>query len=297
MQTLPRPDRRLRRIALGAALCCLSLVAAAAAAAPIETRHLQSLGEVEYHAFHSESLRRGFHVFVDLPEDYAESTDSYPAVYLLDGGNTLPLAAAQHHFLRFGDEAAAAILVGISYGADTFREGNLRQTDFTAPAAARDFWGGAGAFQAMLSRELIPMIEQRYRANPARRILFGNSLGGQFVLYTALTRPDQFHGLIASSPVISLNAAFFREWHGDGEMPAEAGRLFVSVGELEREELSSPLHDWLRFWQSAAVRPWILEYRLLPGQTHYSAVPEALRQGLQWLLPAGEPAGVSRSPR
>ena len=275
----------------------LPLVSAAALAATIETQYLQSLGEVEYHEFHSESLGRGFHVFVDLPENYGESVDNYPAIYLLDGGNSLPLAAAQHHFLRFGNEAPPAILIGISYGADTFREGNWRQTDFTAPAAERNFWGGAGAFQAVLENELIPLIEKRYRADPARRILFGNSLGGQFVLYTALTRPGLFYGLIASSPVISLNAAFFLEWHGAGELPAEASHLFVSVGELEREALSGPLQDWLRFWQAAAVRPWKLEYRLLPGQTHYSAVPEAFRQGLQWLLPVGGGTGITRSTR
>ena len=97
---------------------------------------LQSLGEVKYHELKSAQLGRPFHIFVDLPEDYQVSEQSYPTVYLLDGGNTFPLMSAYHHYLRFGDEAPAVILVGISYGADTFKEGNWRSTDYTAPSEA-----------------------------------------------------------------------------------------------------------------------------------------------------------------
>lgn len=282
---MPGRNRKPWRLAGRAAALLLALAPATSPAATIETRHLQSLGEVVYHEFHSRGLGRVFHVFVDLPEDYAASGESYPIVYLLDGGNTFPLAAAQHHFLRLGGEAARVILVGISYGADTFREGNLRQTDFTAPAAQRDFWGGAAEFQDMLAGELLPMIEGAYRADPARRILFGNSLGAQFVLYAAVTRPGLFYGLIASSPALSLNAPFFLDWRGAGDMPPATSRLFVSMGQFEREPLRGSTEEWLRRWSQAGKRPWILEYRVLEGQTHYSAVPEAFRQGLQWLLP------------
>lgn len=95
----------------------------------LETHLLQSLGEVKYHELKPSALGRSLHIFVDLPENYLESGQSYPTVYLLDGGNTFPLMAAYHHYLRFGDETPAAILVGISYGADTFKEGNWRSTD------------------------------------------------------------------------------------------------------------------------------------------------------------------------
>lgn len=147
----------------------------------LDTQLLQSLGEVKYHELKSTKLGRSFHIFVELPDNYHHESESYPTIYLLDGGNTFPLMAAYHHYLRFGNEAPAAILVGISYGADTFEEGNWRSTDYTAPSDERDFRGGAVVFQAVLRDELIALIESTCRSDPAQRILFGYSLGGQFV--------------------------------------------------------------------------------------------------------------------
>lgn len=262
----------------------LMTLATAPMADIIDTRLLQSLGEVKYHELNSKQLERTFHIFVDLPEDYQDSAQDYPTVYLLDGGNTFPLMAAYHHYLRFGDESPAAILVGISYGADTFAEGNWRSTDFTAASAEREFWGGAGVFQSVLQYELMPLIEKTYRSNPARRILFGHSLGGQFVLFNALTKPALFFGHIASNPALHRNLPFFLSWHGDEEVTQASSRVFVSSGEFDDPVFRGPALEWISYWQSATPRPWDLETRTLAGQTHLSAPPEAFRQGLGWIM-------------
>jgi predicted alpha/beta superfamily hydrolase len=254
----------------------------------VDTRLLQSLGEVKYHELKSTRVGRSFHIFVDLPEDYQDSSQSYPTVYLLDGGNTFPLMAAHHHYLRFGDEAPKAILVGISYGADTFKEGNWRSTDYTAPSDERDFWGGAANFQAALQDELLPLIEHSYRSDPEHRVLFGHSLGGQFVLFNALTKPEIFFGHIASNPALHRNLPFFLLWHGEKELAEPVSRLFVSSGEFEDPMLRGPALAWIGHWQAVTPKPWILDTRILAGQTHLSATPEAFRLGLAWLF--AEPA-------
>jgi len=250
----------------------------------LDTRLLQSLGEVRYHELKSTQLQRSFHIFVDLPEGYLDSAQSYPTIYLLDGGNTFPLMAAYHHYLRFGDEAPAAILVGISYGADTFKEGNWRSTDYTAPSDEREFWGGAAVFQAVLLDDLLPLIEDAYRSDPARRILFGHSLGGQFVLFNALTKPERFFGHMASNPALHRNLSFFLAWHGEKEAMEPVSRVFVSSGEFDDAVFRGPALEWIRHWQAVEPGPWILEARTLAGQTHLSAPPEAFRQGLSWLF-------------
>ena len=48
---------------------------------------MQGLGDVRYHQVESESVGRGYHIYVRLPDGYTESEASYPTVYLLDGGN------------------------------------------------------------------------------------------------------------------------------------------------------------------------------------------------------------------
>ncbi|MDH4020484.1 MAG: alpha/beta hydrolase-fold protein [Xanthomonadales bacterium] len=251
----------------------------------LDTRLLQSLGEVKYHELKSTGLKRSFHIFVDLPEDYLESDQSYPVIYLLDGGNTFPLMAAYHHYLRFGDETPKAILVGVSYGADTFKEGNWRSTDYTAPSDEREFWGGAAIFQKVLQDELLPLIEAAYRADPARRVIFGHSLGGQFVLFNALTKPELFSGHIASNPALHRNLPFFLKWQGKNDMPVKISKVFVSSGEFDDPIFRKPTMEWIEYWQAVTPRPWVLETRTLSGQTHLSATPEAFRQGLSWLFP------------
>ena len=267
-------------------LFTLFSLAVTSSAENLNSQLLQSLGDVKYHELKSSNLGRSFHVFVDLPENYHNNGEKYPTIYLLDGGNTFPLMAAYHHYLRFGDEVPAVILVGISYGADTFKEGNWRSTDFTAPSKERDFWGGASVFQTVLQEELIPMIEGSYRSDPEQRILFGHSLGGQFVLFNALSRPGLFSGHVASNPALHRNLPFFLSWHGENEFTHPGSRLFVSSGEYDDPVFREPALEWMEHWQSAATRPWILETRTLAGQSHLSAVPEAYRRGLEWLFSA-----------
>ena len=249
----------------------------------LDSKLLPALGDVNYHHLKSKTLGRSFHLFVDLPAGYETSDISYPTIYLLDGGATFPMLAAYHHYLRFDEEVPAAILVGISYGGATFEDGNYRSTDFTAPSAERDFWGGATVFQQVLQHEVFPLIEGEYRSNADRRIIFGQSLGGQFVLFNALSRPELFFGHIASNPALHRNLPFFIQWQGQDPMPENASRLFVSSGENDAERFRVPALEWIEYWQVTPQKPWRLETRTLDQHSHFSAAPAAFRQGLTWL--------------
>lgn len=254
---------------------------------------LQGLGDTRHHEFQSEILDRALHLYVRTPEGAPrDPARRYPTVYLLDGGVTFPLLSSYYHYLRIGEQLPELLLVGISYGSDTFEGGNYRASDFTAPAAERDWWGKAPVFQDMLADELMPMIEARYASDPERRVVLGHSLGGQFVLYSALTRPQLFWGHIASNPALHRNLDFFLGWKGGAEMPREATRLLVAEGELDDERFRVPAMEWIDYWSAPGrERPFVLEVRMLPGQTHLSAAPESFRQGLQWLFPVKAPGG------
>jgi hypothetical protein len=87
---------------------------------------LQGLGDMRYQVFESEAL--GHPLYVRVPEQLPENPNrTFPAVYLLDGGINFPLLSAYYHYLRLGEELPEMILVGISYGSDTFEGGNFRQ--------------------------------------------------------------------------------------------------------------------------------------------------------------------------
>lgn len=266
-------------------LTLLMLVAGPASA--VDTQYLQGLGNSHYHKVDSNQVGRSFHIYTMLPDSYEEDDQrQHPTIYLLDGGGLYPLMTAYYRYLNFGAEVPDAIIVGISYGGDTFETGNYRSTDYTAPSSERDYWGGAGKFQAFLAEELFGLIEARFRSDPSRRIIFGQSIGGQFVLYTALTKPDLFWGHIASNPALHRNLPFFLERHWQASPDRNPSRLFVSDGSLDDPSFRAPALQWIAHWSAAADKPWELHTMDLEGQSHMSAAPEAFRQGMRWLFPA-----------
>ena len=61
--------------------------------------------------------------------------------------------------------------------------------------------GGAEKFHNFLKKELIPYVEENYRASDYK-ILMGHSLGGTFAAFSLLEHPDVFDAYIAVSPFL-----------------------------------------------------------------------------------------------
>ena len=203
-------------------------------------------------------------------------------MYVLDGGELYPLFASYSGYLAAGKEIPPLILVAISYGTDDWEQGNDRSHDYTAPTEEREHWGGAIDFQGFLENELIPFVEDKYRSDAKRRIVFGQSLGGQFVLFTAQTRPDLFWGHIASNPALHRNLPFFLETvPADPETPSH---LFVGSGSDDDPRFRTPALEWIEHWSSKDSTPWRLRVETLEGHSHFSAPPASFRDGLRWLL-------------
>ena len=147
----------------------------------------------------------------------------------------------------------------------------------------RAYPGGAANYQSFLSDELFPMVEENYRSNIDRRIIFGQSMGGQFVLFTALTKPNLFWGHIASNPALHRNLQFFLERFSYAQETGYS-KLFVSSGTLDDPRYREPAQEWIQHWNGRTKRPWKLKTMDLGGETHMSAPPAAFRQGMYWLF-------------
>ena len=245
---------------------------------------MQGLGDSRYKEIDSKSVGRSYHIYIRLPGGYEESSEKYPTVYLLDGGALFPLLSAYYQYLNFGGEVPDAIIVGISYGTADQKNGNYRNTDYTAKSKEREYYGGADKFQQFLSDELIPYIESTYRSRADRRIIFGQSIGGQFVLYMALTDSTVFWGHIASNPALHRNLPFFLEDHVKSVPQEKRPRLFVANGSKNDARFQVPALKWVDYWVGRDEKPWLLKTMILDGESHMSAPPAAFRQGMYWLF-------------
>lgn len=273
-------------------LVSLMAVVAANAVSPGKTVGIdgvQALDNTRHHVVESEVLDRRFDVIVGLPENYAADTRTYyPTIYVLDGGELYPMLRGYYRYLRWGQEVPDSIIVAVSYGTSDWEAGNERSRDFTAPSDEREIWGGAQDFQAFLSTELIPYMENNYRSRNDRRVIFGQSIGGQFVLYTAQTIPTLFWGHIASNPALHRNLPFFLRSHAAVPRADNRSRLFVASGSNDDPRFREPALEWMNHWTNSKQQPWHLRAVTLDGHTHFSAPPASFRQGMQWLFsPSG----------
>jgi predicted alpha/beta superfamily hydrolase len=240
--------------------------------------HLPAL-RGDYFEFESEAVGRAFHIYVRLPENYSADNE-YPVVYLLDGDSLFPMLAPTHLLLTYDEGLPEAILVGIAYGSFS-PDVNKRDYDFAAPAGGQEE-GGAAAFHEFLRDELIPEVEHRYQADPAKRVLVGQSRGGYFTLYSAFQEPDLFWGRIASNPT-------FMPYSEQFYAPPESAErddlnLVVTSGSRDRPALRQAALEWRREWQAREDAPWAVHFETIEGGTHAADAARSYRAGLLHLF-------------
>ena len=242
--------------------------------------HLPAL-RGDYFRIDSEATGRPYHIYVRYPEGYDPAANvTWPTVYLTDGDSLFPILAANHLFLHYDEHLPEALVGGVAYGGFDPAV-NRRNIDCQSPGDGVE-QPGAEAFQRFLKAELLPRIETNYASDPERRVLFGQSRGGAFVLYSAVTDPDLFWGRIASNPSITPGIESLLE------PAAQATRgdlgMVVTSGTRDRADLQAEAVQWLDHWESRAARPWRIHSVRIEGGTHAANATDAYRAGMLWLF-------------
>jgi predicted alpha/beta superfamily hydrolase len=191
-----------------------------------------------------------YRIRVALPQAPAP-VGGYPVLYVLDGDGYFGLFAdALLIRAAVAPEVQAAIVVGIGYPTDDVLVTlNRRVFDLTPTTDANIAkwmkpykgnpvrFGGSDQFLQVIQREIAPEIAKLATVNPKKRILWGHSLGGLFVLNTLFTTPNAFETYVALSPsfpydndVVLKNEDRFRQQLAAGSI---APRVFIGVGSRE----------------------------------------------------------------
>ena len=240
---------------------------------------------------------RDYQVFVALPPSYgAEPDRRYPVLYVTDADYAFPLLRQITRRVNLNEPVIEEfILVGLSYAVG---EGGMasRARDYT-PVAINDRTGGGAAYQTYLKTQVLPFIEGRFRADPARRILLGHSYGGLLGAQIMFSEPTLFDGYILGSPSF---------WFGDhAMMRAEAdyarahtalpARVYMYIGEYEvpgggrRNNRYDMVGDNARFEARLRSRNYeglTLSSEILNDEDHLTVAPRGFTHGLLALLPA-----------
>lgn len=169
----------------------------------------------------SDVLNEERHVVVKLPKDYRVNiSQRYPVLYLLDGEDNIDLAASLLERMHWSDGAMQHIVVGIN---NTDRLRDLAPTVNHDPRGPVGQGGGGDKFLDFIEKELIPLIEHKYRTENFRTFA-GHSIGGLLVLHSFHTRPALFRAHLAFSPAV---------WWGNRETKEATKAYIVGSPNLE----------------------------------------------------------------
>lgn len=156
---------------------------------------------------------------VSMPPDANRS----PALYLLDGDWHFHHTSGIVSFLADSGRIPEMLVVAIP---NTNRTRDLTPlTENTNDMRWPPGGGGADRFLLFLSDELIPHLEENYRAGPYR-VLVGHSFGGLFAIHALTTRPEVFDAYIAIDPSLHWN---------DQATVAQAEAFFEATPELKAD--------------------------------------------------------------
>jgi predicted alpha/beta superfamily hydrolase len=256
-------------------------------------------------------------VHIALPPSYEHGDHSYPVLWVTDASLSFPLVVGLMNWLHTVQELPELIVIGVGAPEDSnHAEFSARRTyDFYAmprwvnagPGGARmealatdemTAGGGAEALLSFLVDELRPRLATEFRCDDDHGLV-GFSGGGHFVGFALLSRPAAFSRYLASSPALSgcedllfTLEADYATTHDD--LPA---KVFLGAGEAELTDpyvaAADIVGSMTRMSQQLRLRNYPsleLTSRLYPRQTHGSALPYALTEGLRTLYPFPAPS-------
>jgi len=292
----------MQRISILFSLLSVFIVTAAQAQTPAGTSVSQqpsgprqrsfpkvTIADSELRTITSTSTGRDYDLYIHIPKQYDKNlTAKYPVLYALDGQWVFKLLDEEVGGLVVAGYVPEVIIVGITYPGENVDYEALRGMDYTpTPIDGVKGSGDGPKFLRFLKTELIPFVETNYRADSGHRVLIGGSLGGTFTLYAMFSDPSLFSAYLSEAPAVlhdeyyavKLEAKYARTYK---ELPV---KLFVAVGGWDH--LSGPVQEFMHNLQSRNYKGLQMEARIIEGERHTTAVPEAYNRGLRFLFSEG----------
>lgn len=139
-------------------------------------------------------------VLVNLPRGYEENRMRHPVLVVLDGSPAMTFLARASLFDRSIPEFVIAAVPNV----DRLRDMSHRNIGDIWPTS-----GGADAFLAFLTDELVPWLDAEFRTT-GYRVITGGSAAGRFAASALFKAPEIFDAAIARSPALGTEFEMFR---------------------------------------------------------------------------------------
>ncbi len=236
-----------------------------------------------------------YRLFISLPQSYAELKRAYPVLYVLDGNGLFTLVRDTVEILQVAEQVPDIIIVGIGYPKDTYmdtltlRGRDLSFYELTSEEKAQTDYpfgetGGGERFLEVVRTELLPFVEQNYRADTSDRTIIGWSAGAEFILYTLFHQPELFQRAVAISPWIETGER--------GIIPVEARYAdahkalrvkLVVAQERTSDAQTANFRQFVDTLQARHYEGFEVQARVYDEEDHFSIEPIAMTHALRHL--------------
>ncbi len=263
---------------------------------------LATIPATEVRVLQSTIANQDYQISVALPFHYEDNSQkTYPVIYVLDAnlyfGMVVDMVRAMNIRVPFCNELPDAIIVGIGYpvtgslterlhhvmhlrdrdlGPDRSEESErFMQEYFPVPTPLIS--GNGGPFLQFIVRELVPLIESEYRADPTDRTLLGHSSAAYFALYTLFQQPHMFQRYVVAS--IYLGEGQDLTTISPKQLDSLPVRLHI-VNEVANEEEATRFQAYVELLESYHYPGFRLTHQIMSNYTHCAVVPPAFQAGL-----------------
>ena len=231
--------------------------------------------------FVSKYVNDSIKVDVSLPAGYNNDHNKYYHVLYMTDGYWRRTEHDTIHQMSDEKEIPDLIVVGIGYP-DDYDFDKMR---------IRDLIVNADKLFACIKNEVMPYVENKFRADTKNRTLWGSSYGGYFLIYSLTEHFKQgelFKNYICASPALNppyehvdLIKNENEMWESHKELPVN---LYLTVGGDEEKRFLDSYDGIVNEFESHKYKNFYFEHEIIPGKNHYTVWEPTLLKGLKEFL-------------
>lgn len=200
-----------------------------------------------------------------LPEDYHESKEKCPVIYVFDSQKYFLNAVSYQQNLRFQEETPGFIVVGIK------TKNNERRLLYNNESLK---------FSDYLEKELIPFIDSKYRTLTIERVFFGWQRAGAFGIELLASKPNLFKGYFIASPTFLSTKRVSKLGNLIDNSSKLNNYLYFSLGDVESWSLDNT-NSLAKLLEEKAKNKLKWQYDLFKNENHYSTTIVTMNKGLK----------------
>lgn len=217
-----------------------------------------------HHTIKSAVLHQDRTIQIYLPDNYNESDQSYPVLYVLDGQEYFMLGAVYQEMLAFRDKTPKFIVVGINTDRQKRRVLFYEESD---------------KFISFLETELIPYMDAAYRTKKEQeRIYFGWEMGAGLGFEVLTERNNLFSAFILASPTHATDERMEKVKLLKSD--AIESNKFLLVTAAPEEHWITQDSTFLSIIEQPTKTEQVWRYTVLDREDHYTTPLKTIHEGL-----------------